>query len=153
MEPVDPTESIPASSAARPRASDITPQEAVATLLIAGARADGSVSPHEANVIEHEIEAMRLFRGCSEETLQSIYAKVMRRISRHGSETIVEKAAAAIPRGLRATVYAKMVDLLLSDGRTPLEEQLFASRIQRLLGIDDHTAAMVNQVLAVKNAA
>ena len=33
-------------------------------LLIAGARADGSVSAQEANGIEHVIAGMKLFRGC-----------------------------------------------------------------------------------------
>jgi uncharacterized membrane protein YebE (DUF533 family) len=152
MEALDPTESNQASARRAPT-SEMTPQEAIATLLIAGARADGSVSPHEANIIEHEIEAMRLFRGYSQETLQSLYTQVIRRIRRQGAEAAIGNAAAAVPRALRATVYAKTLDLLLCDGRTPREERLFADRIQRLLGIDDYTATMVNQVLAVKNAA
>jgi hypothetical protein len=151
MEVLDPTESVAASAAAPTH--EMTPQEAVATLLIAGARADGSVSPHEANVIDHEIEGMRLFRGCTQETLQSLYARVASRLKRQGSDVAVRKAAAAIPRALRVSVYAKTLDLLFSDGRSPHQEQLFAEHIQRLLGIDEHTASMVTEVLAVKNAA
>jgi hypothetical protein len=151
MAVLDPTESVAASAAAPTH--EMTPQEAVATLLVAAARADGSVSPHEANVIDLEIEAMRLFRGCTEATLQSLHAKVSARLKRQGADVAVAKAAAAIPRALRVTVYAKTLDLLFSDGRTPHQEQVFAEQIQRLLGIDDHTASKVTEVLAVKNAA
>jgi hypothetical protein len=44
-------------------ASAMSPQEAFVSLLIASARADGSVSPHEANQIEHVAAGMQLFRG------------------------------------------------------------------------------------------
>lgn len=136
---VDPSASIPASPA--PRA--MTPQEAVATLLIAGARADGSVSPHEANIIDLEIEGMRLFPHCSQEALQSLYGNVIARLRRHGSESAVAAAAASIPNSLRQAVFAKIVDLLLTDLRNPPDERRFADRLQRLLDIDKHTAAMV----------
>ena len=46
-------------------AKDLSTQEAFVALLIASARADGSVSVHEANRIEHVVAGMKLFRGLS----------------------------------------------------------------------------------------
>src|SRR3954447_16149541 len=44
-------------------AERLSPQEALVSLLIASARADGSVSAQEANSIEHVVAGMKLFRG------------------------------------------------------------------------------------------
>lgn len=41
----------------------LSAREAFVALLVASARSDGSVSPHEANQIEHVVSAMKLFRG------------------------------------------------------------------------------------------
>jgi hypothetical protein len=46
-------------------------QEAFVSQLIASARSDGSMSPHEANQIEHVVAAMPLFRDCSYEMRQA----------------------------------------------------------------------------------
>ena len=48
---------------ARAGVDEWSPSEAFVALLIAGARADGSVSVQEANGIEHVIAGMRVFRG------------------------------------------------------------------------------------------
>ena len=134
-------------------AAPMSAREAIAALLIAGALADGSVSPHEANVIEHEVAAMRLFRGCSQETLRSIFATIMARIRDQGVDAVVRAAAAAIPAGLRAAAFAKTIDLLYVDGRRLEAERRFAHDLQVMLCIDDVIAANVVDVLRMKNAA
>jgi uncharacterized membrane protein YebE (DUF533 family) len=135
------------------RAIPMSPREAIAALLIAGARADGSVSPHEANVIEHDVAAMRLFRGCSQEAVQSIFTGVVARIDATGVDAVVRTAAAAIPAGLRATAFAMTIDLLYADGREFDGETRFALDVQALLGIDDLLAGKVVDVLGMKHAA
>ncbi len=129
----------------------ISPREAFVTVLVAAARADGSVSPHEANRIEHAVAAMRLFRGSSHEALQSTFAATVKRIKERGRDAVVQ-AAAAIPIDLRSTAFAMAIDLLLADGRSRLSEERFASDLQRLLGIDDQMSARVVEVLTLKNA-
>jgi len=141
-----------AEPTARAGVDDMSPREAFAALLIGAARADGSVSPHEANRIEHVVAAMKLFRGCSQETLQSMFTTAAERINEHGSDIVVRAAAAAIPTKLRATAYAMAIDLLLADGRTRHREQRFANDLQTLLGVDDNTVAKVVEVLTLKNA-
>ena len=123
-----------------------SPREAFVTILIAAARADGSVSPHEANQIEHAVAAMRLFRGSSHEALRSTFAASVKRVKDRGRDAVVQ-AAAAIPTDLRSTAFAMAIDLLLADGRSR-----FASDLQTLLGIDDQMSAKVVEVLTLKNA-
>src|SRR5690242_623877 len=53
-------------------AGRLSPEEALVSLLIASARADGSVSVHEANTIEHVVGGMKLFRDYSGERLQKV---------------------------------------------------------------------------------
>jgi len=154
MEILDPTQDSerPGLQAAAAASAAMSPREALAALLIAGARADGRVSTHEANVIDHEVAAMRLFRGCSPEMLQSMFTAIMARIRNEGGDAVLQAAAAAIPARLSLAAFAKTIDLLYSDGHTDAEWR-FARKLQTLLGIDDVVAARVVDVLRAKNAA
>ncbi len=129
----------------------MSPREALLTVLIAAARADGSVSPHEANQIEHAVAGMKLFRGSSHEALQSLFAATVKRIKDRGRDAVVT-AAASIPTDLRSTAFAMAIDLLLADGRSRLSEERFAGELQTLLGVDDQMSAKVVEVLTLKNA-
>ena len=129
----------------------LSPREAFVTLLVAAARADGSVSPHEADRIELAVASMRLFRDSSQEALHAMFASVVKRIDERGSD-LVGLAAAAVPVDLRATAFAMAVDLLLADGRWTRSEEHFAGEIQTLLGVDDELATKVVDILTLKNA-
>ena len=69
-------------------AKRLSPQEALVSLLIASARADGSVSAHEANRIEHVVAGMKLFRGHSHEGLQKVFATAAERITEQGLSSV-----------------------------------------------------------------
>ncbi len=129
----------------------LSPHEAFVTLLVAAARADGSVSPHEADRIEHAVASMTLFRGSSPETLQALFAAVVKRMNERKND-MVGLAAAAVPTDLRATAFAMAVDLLLADGRWSRSEERFAGEIQALLGVDDELSTKVVEALTLKNA-
>ena len=128
-----------------------SPSEAFVALLIAGARADGSVSVQEANGIEHVIAGMRLFRGHGAETIQPMIARIVERFEDHGGDAVVQLAAAAIPKELRATAFAVVFDLMLSDGQVRQNEKRFATKLQVLLNIDDDAAARIMDVITLKN--
>lgn len=155
MDLIDPTHDSgrPGLLPAAAGTAAMSTREAFAAVLIAGARADGTVSAHEANLIEQEVAAMRLFRDCSPETLQSLFTAIMARIGREGGDAVLRAAAAAIPARLCAPAFAKVIDLLYADGRTPPAEWRFARTLQALLGIDDIVAARVVDVMRIKNAA
>jgi tellurite resistance protein len=131
---------------------DLSPQEAFVSLLIASARADGSVSAHEANSIEHIVAMMQLFRGHSHEGLQKVFATAADRIKEHGVPSVVQAAIAVLPKELGATTFAVAIDLMLSDGRLSPKEETFADELRTLLNVERDTAARILEVLLVKNA-
>ena len=133
-------------------AQALSPQEAFVSLLIASARADGTVSVHEANSIEHLVDGMQLFRGHSQEGLQQVFAAAAERINEHGVPSVVPAAAAIVPTELRATIFAVAVDLMLSDGRLSSKEEGFADELRTLLNVERETAARIIDVLRTKNA-
>ena len=95
-------------------AERLSPQEALVSLLIASARADGSVSAQEANSIEHVVAGMKLFRGHSHEELQKLFATAAARITEQGISRVVQTAAGIVPKELGVTAFAIAVDLMLS---------------------------------------
>jgi hypothetical protein len=140
------------TSAEETSASAMSPQEAFVSLLIASARSDGSVSPHEANQIEHVVAAMHLFRGCGYETRQGIFKAAGERIRERGADRVIQTAAAAVPKSLAPTAFAVAADLMLSDGRLSPNEQRFTDELRVLLNVERDTAAKIVEVLMVKNA-
>ncbi len=133
-------------------ATTLSPLEAFVCLLLASARSDGSVSPHEANEIEQAVAAMKLFRGSSYEARHGIFTTAAERIKQQGIEDVVRAAVAAVPTELRATAFAVAVDLMLSDGRLTTSEQRFAEELRVRLNVDRELAAKVVDVLTIKNA-
>ncbi|HQZ38025.1 MAG TPA: tellurite resistance TerB family protein [Vicinamibacterales bacterium] len=130
----------------------LSPPEAFVSLLIASARSDGSVSPHEANQIEHVVSAMKLFRGSSLETRRTMFTTAAERIKEQGTDHVIRGAAATIPKELAATAFAVAVDLMLSDGGLTANEQHFADELRGMLNVDREMAAKIVDVLTIKNA-
>lgn len=133
-------------------AQDLSTQEAIVALLIASARADGFVSAHEANTIEHIVDGMQLFREHRGEALRKVFSAAADRIKDQGVSTVVPAAAAVVPKELQATAYALAVDLMLADGKLSDKEQEFADELRGLLNVDADRAATIVDVLQTKNA-
>lgn len=142
-------QSTPAEQAS---AKDLSAKEAFVALLIASARADGFVTAHEANTIEHIVAGMRLFRDHGHEGLHQVIVAAADRIKEHGIPGVVREAAAVIPNELRATTFAVAVDLMLADGQLSPNEKSFADELRTVLHVDSETAAKIVEVLQVKNA-
>jgi hypothetical protein len=140
------------TSAEETSASAMSPQEAFVSLLIASARSDGSVSPHEANQIEHVVAGMQLFRGGGYEMRQGIFKAAAERIRERGADAVIQTAAAVVPTTLAPTAFAVAVDLMLSDGQLSPNEQRFTDGLRVLLNVERDTAAKIVEVLTLKNA-
>ena len=136
----------------QPSAKGLSPQEALVSLLIASARADGSVSTHEANSIEHVVAGMKLFRGYSHEGLQTLFATAAERIKEQGISSVVQTAAANVPKELGVTTFAVAADLMLSDGGLSPKEEAFVDELRTLLNVERDAAGRIIDVLLVKNA-
>lgn len=132
-------------------APTLSPQDAFISLLIASARADGSVSAHEANSIEHSVAGMQLFRDYGHEALQEVFAAASKRIKQDGVPRVVQAAAATVPEQLRATTFAVAIDLMLSDGPLNPKEEGFADELRTLLNVERDAAMRIIDVLLTKN--
>lgn len=130
----------------------LSPSEAFVALLIAAARADGTVSPHEANQIEHVVSAMKLFRGSTFEARRNIFMSAADRIKEQGIDHVIGEAVGVIPKELAATTFALALDLMLSDGRLTAREEHFADELRAALDVDRELAGNIVDVLAIKNA-
>jgi hypothetical protein len=130
---------------------NLSPQEEFVCLLIASARADGSVSAHEANSIEHIIAGMPLFRGQSHDGLYKVFATASERIKEHGVASVVQAAATFVPKELLATPFAAAIDLVLSDEQMSPKEEGFADNLGTLLNVERDAATKVIDVLHTKN--
>ena len=133
-------------------AQQLTPQEAFVALLIASARADGCVSAHEANSIEHIVAGMQLFRGHRGDGLQKVFAIASERIKEYGAPSAAQAAAAVVPKELRTTAFALAIDLMLSDGHLSPKEEGFADELRTLLNVDSDEGTKIIGVLRTKNA-
>jgi tellurite resistance protein len=130
----------------------LSPQEAFVALLIASARADGSVSAHEANSIEHIVAGMQLFRRHRGDGLQKVFANASERIKKYSAPSVVQAAAAVVPKELRTTAFAVAIDLMLSDGHLSPKEEGFADELRTLLNVDSDEGTKIIGVLRTKNA-
>lgn len=133
-------------------AEALSRSEALVAMLIAAARADGTVSPHEANQIEHVVSTMRLFRGVSLEKRNAIFTAAADRIREQGMDRVVRESITNIPRELAATTFALAVDLMLLDGELTANEQRFADELRKALEVDLGLASRIIDVLTIKNA-
>jgi uncharacterized membrane protein YebE (DUF533 family) len=127
-------------------------REAFVCLLVASARADGTVSPHEANQIEQAIAPMRLFHEVGYQARLEIFANAAERVRNEGVTDAARAAAQAIPNELRCTAFAVAVDLMLSDRWLTAGERRFVDQLRDSLEIDREMAVRVVEVLAIKNA-
>jgi len=140
------------TSAGPAGARTLSPAEAFVALLIASARSDGVVSPHEANQIEHVVSGMKLFRSSTFETRYTLFTAVVDRIKAQGVDHVFREAVRMIPKELSATAFALAVDLMLSDGRLTAREQSFTEELREALGVDRDLASRIVDVLTFKNA-
>ena len=81
-----------------------------------------------------------------------LFTTAAERIKEHGAASVVQAAAAIVPKELAATTFAVAIDLMLSDGRLSPKEEGFAEELRMLLNVERETAARIVDVLLMKNA-
>ena len=77
--------------------TQLSPREAFAAILIAAARADGTVSSVEADRLEQALGSMRLYRDCDRDAMRPLVRELIDVLAAEGDPVVVHAAAAAIP--------------------------------------------------------
>ena len=93
-----------------------------------------------------------MFRGHSSEAVQKLFATAAELITEQGISSVVQTAAAIVPKELGVTTFAIAVDLMLSDGGLNPKEEAFVEELRTLLNVERDTAGRIIDVLLVKNA-
>lgn len=127
--------------------------EAFTAILLAAARADGSVTSAEADRLEDILLSLRLYRDCDRNGLQPLVQELIDLLTERGDPVIVHTAAAAVPADLRASVMALATDIVLADGRIRTRERQFLDELQQELGLDDEVTGKIFDVMMIKNRA
>jgi hypothetical protein len=135
------------------RLTHLSAREAFAAILIAAARADGTVSATEADRIEQVLSSMRMYRDCDRDALRPLIRELIQVVAVENDPVVVHAAAAAIPRHLGACVMALAADIVLSDGRVRPGEHQFLGDLQRELSLDDRMTRTIFDVMLMKNSA
>ena len=133
--------------------ADLGSCEALTAIVVAAARADGSVLPCEADRVEHTLSTLPLFRGHSAETLRAVVERVVSTMRNSDAGSVIARAAEHLPPHLRGTAFAIGVDVLLADGRLRPSERQFMEELRRVLRVRRSVAHKVLGVLRTKNLA
>jgi uncharacterized tellurite resistance protein B-like protein len=127
--------------------------EAFAAILLAAARADGSVTAVEADRIEGILASMRLYRDCDRSALQPLVEQLFDLLAQRGDPVIVHAAASAVPPELKPAVMALAADIVLADGVIRRAERQFLDDLQHELSLDDEITGKIFDVMVIKNRA
>jgi tellurite resistance protein len=125
--------------------------EALLALFIGAMNANGHVAREELARAHHLIWSTRRFRRKSGETVGRLIDRVKRLLEEQDAAAVIERAANAVPAGLRRSAFAVVTDLLLADGKIDGRERRFLQRLAASLGIPVDAAAQVVEMMLVKN--
>jgi hypothetical protein len=125
--------------------------EALFALFIGAMDANGHVAREELARAHHLIWSTRRFRRKSGESVGRRINRMRRLLEEQEPAPVMERAARAIPAGLRPSAYAIVADLLLADGKIDVRERRFLQRLAVNLRIPTRMATDVVDAMLVKN--
>lgn len=117
-------------------------------ILYCSLNADGEISEVEIDRLSHVLVFKSLFR---EYNLVELYKKVAYAYPDFGGKYIIEQAAKFVSEDNKQTLFAIMLDLLLSDGVFENKEIEVSEIVAKALGLTDETASKIIDVIMAKN--
>jgi hypothetical protein len=129
----------------------LEPREALVAIVLAAARADGSVLPCEAERLEHTLSSLVVFRGQPVETSRGMLEKVAHMLHGANGTSVLREAASVLPGRLKGATFAIAVDVLLADGRLRGSDLRFLQQLRRRLRVRRSVADRAVRVLRTKN--
>jgi tellurite resistance protein len=125
--------------------------EALIALFIAAMDANGHVAREELARAHHLIWSTRRFRRKSGERVGRLIDRMKRLVEDQDTSAVIDRAATAVPAGLRRSAFAVVTDLLLADGKIDASERRFLQRLAATFRIPVGTATRVLEVMLLKN--
>jgi hypothetical protein len=128
----------------------LTPQEAVAGILLVTVTGHGEVTAQEEEAFIATSNRMQLLRHQSPAEFKAMLHKIAGILRRQGRDALLASSSAALPHDLRETAFAVAVDLVADRPVRPDEEKTL-KLVQRRLGVANDLAERIVEVLAIKN--
>jgi tellurite resistance protein len=125
--------------------------QALVTLFIGAMEANDRTTADEAERAQHLIWSTRRFRTRSGDAVGKLIEETRRLVAAGDSGTLMERAAKAIPRGLRRPAFAVLADVLLADGRLDRRERTFLQRIGTTMALRPDQVRGILETIQVKN--
>ena len=125
--------------------------EALIALFIGAMNANDHVAADEAARAHHLIWSTRRFRRKSGETVGRLIEDMRDFVATSDPRAVIDRAAKAIPVGLRSSAFAVLVDLLLADGKLEAKERRFLRELGSDLKLKPETVTQILDVVVIKN--
>ncbi|MEM1410353.1 MAG: tellurite resistance TerB family protein [Pseudomonadota bacterium] len=132
--------------------AQLTPQEAVITLMIATSASDGSINDHELRTIGRVVRSFPLFSPEHEESLVQLSEEAGALLgSEGGLHKVMAAAADILPEHLTETAYAAVVDVATADESINFAEIRMLELVRDALKISDDGAAAIEHAARARH--
>ena len=98
------------------KASNLSPAEAFAGVILVAAAADGYLANEEVQIVISSLYRMQLFQSYPSDHLSRMINRLMRIIETQSIDALLEIAVNSLPEYLHETAFAIATDIALSDG-------------------------------------
>jgi len=124
----------------------LSPQDALAAVMIATSAADGDMSTLELRSIHSIVEILPVFRGYDPDRLHQVAALVGDLFTEEdGIDALLGLVESALPDHLRETAYALACDVAAADGDVKMSELRLLEEMRHELRIGRLTAAAIER--------
>ena len=131
----------------------LTPQDAIIYLMVLAAASDGDMRDEELRTIGRVVRSFPLFSDADEQNLVSTARAAGEFMAPEGGlAKVLEEASAALPKHLRETAYAAMVDVVTADEALDLTELRVLDMARDALEVSDEGASVIERAAQVRHA-
>lgn len=123
-------------------------QEAMVAIMYGCMSVDGDVSDVEIDRLCQMVTFKTYFKGVS---LVSYYKGAMLVHKKIGSQGLIDASVLKVKAENRATLFAMVMDLLLSDGVLEQKEQEIAEYLSEKLTLESPLATKIVEVILIRN--
>ena len=132
---------------------DIKPyRKALLDLMVIAAVADGDFGDRELNKLSQIVSAAPVFRGMSPEDIRQVATDVVRFLEDpDGIEKVLYNARETMPRLLRPTAYALVLDVIAADLEAGESELEYLALLRESLAINELESAALEYAAKIRH--
>ena len=133
------------------QATDLSPAEAFAGIMLATIAADGCLGREESQSFMLTLYKMKLFQSYPNDHVSRMIQKLAKIAQTTGSDKLLNLSVQCLPEYLHETAFAVATDLILSDGEVSEAEEYILQKICSRLSISKDKVNKIIEVMIIKN--